>query len=134
MSFAALELFAGAGGLALGGSRAGLAHRALIELNPGACRTLQLNAGLLGCSQILTQDVHTVDFAGLGPIDLVTGGPPCQPFSVGGKSRAHNDARDMFPAAVRVIALTQPLGFVLENVKGRCAQALLLTLITSCCA
>ena len=71
MSFSVLELFAGA---------AGLAHRALVELNPGACRTLQLNAGLLGCSQILTQDVRTIDFAGLGPIDLVTGGPPCQPF------------------------------------------------------
>ena len=118
MSFAALELFAGAGGLALGGALAGLEHRALVEINPGAGRTLQLNAGLLGCSQILTQDVRTVDFAGLGPIDLVTGGPPCQPFSVGGKGRAHQDERDMFPAAVRVIAQTCPLGFVLENVKG----------------
>ncbi len=80
MSFSVLELFAGAGGLALGGARAGLAHRVLVELNPGACRTLQLNAGLLGCSQNLTQDVRTIDFAGLGPFDLVTGGPPCQPL------------------------------------------------------
>lgn len=118
MSFSALELFAGAGGLALGGALAGLEHRALVEINPGAGRTLQLNAGLLGCSQILTQDVRTIDFSGLGPIDLVTGGPPCQPFSVGGKGRAHQDERDMFPAAVRVIAQTRPLGFVFENVKG----------------
>lgn len=50
MSFSALELFAGAGGLALGGALAGLEHRALVEINPGAGRTLQLNAGLLGCS------------------------------------------------------------------------------------
>lgn len=118
MSFSALELFAGAGGLALGGALAGLEHRALVEINPGAGRTLQLNAGLLGCSQILTQDVRELDFSGLGPIDLVTGGPPCQPFSVGGKGRAHKDERDMFPAAVRVIAQTGPLGFVFENVKG----------------
>lgn len=118
MSFSALELFAGAGGLALGGALAGLEHRALVEINPGAGRTLQLNAGQLSCSQILTQDVRTIDFSGLGPIDLVTGGPPCQPFSVGGKGRAHKDARDMFPAAVHVIAQTGPLGFVFENVKG----------------
>ncbi|WP_179139865.1 DNA cytosine methyltransferase, partial [Brachyspira hyodysenteriae] len=49
---------------------------------------------------------------------LVSGGPPCQPFSLGGKHRAYNDARDMFPQAIRAVREVRPQAFIFENVKG----------------
>lgn len=121
MGFSSVELFAGAGGLALGGALCGLEHQAMVEINPVAGSTLRHNAQQLfhaASPVILTQDVRNVSFEHLGHIDIVTGGPPCQPFSLGGKGLAHNDERDMFPAAVSVIRQTQPSCFVLENVKG----------------
>ena len=48
----------------------------------------------------------------------MAGGPPCQPFSMGGKHKAHNDSRDMFPAVVDVIRKCRPRAFIIENVKG----------------
>jgi DNA (cytosine-5)-methyltransferase 1 len=51
-------------------------------------------------------------------IELLAGGPPCQPFSIGGKHKAHADNRDMFPATVEVIRLLKPKAFLIENVKG----------------
>lgn len=51
-------------------------------------------------------------------IDLVAGGPPCQPFSLGGKHQGFNDDRDMFPEAVRAIRELRPRAFMFENVKG----------------
>ena len=53
-----------------------------------------------------------------GKVELVSGGPPCQPFSLGGKHAAHNDARDMWPAAVRAVREIRPKAFIFENVKG----------------
>jgi DNA (cytosine-5)-methyltransferase 1 len=49
---------------------------------------------------------------------VVSGGPPCQPFSLGGKHRGYNDARDMFPEAVRAVRELRPKAFIFENVKG----------------
>ena len=63
-------------------------------------------------------DVRAFDYAGLGVVDLVSGGPPCQPFSLGGKHNAFLDRRDMFPQAVRAVRELQPRAFVFENVKG----------------
>jgi DNA (cytosine-5)-methyltransferase 1 len=51
-------------------------------------------------------------------IALVCGGPPCQPFSVGGKHAGHKDVRDLFPEAVRAVRELRPQAFLLENVKG----------------
>ena len=51
-------------------------------------------------------------------VDLLAGGPPCQPFSMGGKHRAHGDDRDMFPATVEVLRTLRPKSFIVENVKG----------------
>jgi len=53
-----------------------------------------------------------------GPVDLITGGPPCQPFSLGGRHQAYLDERDMFPQAVRAVRELQPRAFIFENVKG----------------
>ena len=51
-------------------------------------------------------------------MDFVSGGPPCQPFSLGGKHRGRDDARDMFPQAVRALRELKPRAFLFENVKG----------------
>ncbi len=64
-------------------------------------------------------DVRAVCYDGLsGKINMVSGGPPCQPFSMGGKAQAYNDKRDMFPEAVRAVREIMPEVFIFENVKG----------------
>ncbi|WP_421917023.1 DNA cytosine methyltransferase [Mesorhizobium sp.] len=119
-----IELFAGAGGLGMGVSRAGFAPQAVIEWDRWCCDTIRENRadglGLVGDWPEPTEgDVRDVDFRDHeGKIDLVTGGPPCQPFSLGGKHRAHADSRDMWPEAVRALRETKPRAFIFENVKG----------------
>jgi DNA (cytosine-5)-methyltransferase 1 len=117
-----IELFSGAGGLALGLHAAGFRHKALFEWNASAVETLQYNQSmkhpsLKGC-KISRADVRNVDFRPYRGIDLVAGGPPCQPFSMGGKAAGMNDTRDMFPQAIRAVAEAKPRAFIFENVRG----------------
>lgn len=117
-----IELFSGAGGLALGLHAAGFKHLALYEWNPSAVKTLHYNqtmghASLKDC-EIIRADVREIDFSKHQRVDLVAGGPPCQPFSMGGKAAGMNDERDMFPQAVRAVAEIQPRAFIFENVRG----------------
>ena len=68
-------------------------------------------------------DVRAVDFGMFADsAEAVSGGPPCQPFSLGGKHRAHLDERDMFPEAVRAVREIRPVAFVFENVRGLTRQ------------
>lgn len=119
-----VELFAGAGGLALAVSEAGFEHLAIVERDQYACETILENrrrgiAHVKGWPQVVPSDVREFDYSSLaGEVHLVTGGPPCQPFSLAGKHRAYNDSRDMFPQAVRAVRELQPLAFVFENVRG----------------
>lgn len=113
-----IELFSGAGGLAIGLHQAGFNTLAAIETNKAACDTLQINNLLGKDCQIIQSDVRSIDYSKYLKIDLVSGGPPCQPFSLGGKHSAHEDDRDMFPEAVRAIRELQPKAFIFENVKG----------------
>lgn len=118
-----IELFAGAGGLGIGVSRAGFHPLTVVEWNRYCCDTLRENQ-LRDLNPVrewpLAQaDIRQINFMQYeGKVDLVSGGPPCQPFSIGGKHRAHTDVRDMFPEAVRVIRETRPRAFLFENVKG----------------
>ena len=120
----AIELFAGAGGLGMGVSRAGFVPRAVIEWNKWCCDTIRENraSGIMPVAKWpipIEGDVRNVDFRRFeGHVDLVTGGPPCQPFSLGGKHRAHADSRDMWSEAVRAVRETKPRAFMFENVKG----------------
>lgn len=119
----AVELFAGAGGLALGASLAGFKPLAVLEWDRWACDTLRENQKngypLVSGWPILEGDVRDYDWQSLPTdIELVSGGPPCQPFSMGGKHAAHNDERDMFPVGVDVVRRLQPKAFIFENVKG----------------
>ena len=120
----AIELFAGAGGLGMGISKAGFKPARIVEWDRWCCDTLRENrragpASLKHWPEPTEGDIRRLDFRDeAGKIDLVSGGPPCQPFSLGGKHRAHADTRDMWPEAVRVVRETQPRAFVFENVKG----------------
>lgn len=110
-----VEIFSGAGGLATGLGLSGVAHNALVEWDSDACSTLRRNYG----SQIVHEsDIRTFDFTPYSGIDIIAGGPPCQPFSLGGKAKGKDDNRDMFPSAVRAIREMMPKVFFFENVKG----------------
>lgn len=117
-----IELFTGAGGLALGTATAGFDHAAVVEFDKDSCDTLRLNktAGAKYAKDwtVIQADVRWFDFVDLGEIDFIAGGVPCQPFSLGGKHRGHEDHRDMFPEFARAIATLQPKAFLIENVKG----------------
>jgi DNA (cytosine-5)-methyltransferase 1 len=123
-----VELFTGAGGLALGLERTGWHHLAVVEWDAHACSTIRLNESLghplVRNWRLLDDDVRRVKYDDLvKDVELVAGGPPCQPFSLGGKHRAHQDARDMFPEAVRAVRELRPLCFLFENVKGLLRQS-----------
>lgn len=114
-----IELFAGAGGLALGLNSAGFKHSAIIEFNKDACRTLRANKFFDYGKGLYEGDIKNFDYISINDsIELVSGGPPCQPFSLGGKAKGNNDSRDMFPEAVRAIRENKPKAFIFENVKG----------------
>lgn len=110
-----IELCAGAGGQALGLEMAGLNHTALIEIDKDACNTLRLNRPDWN---VIEQDLRSVDTKQFKNIDIICGGVPCQPFSIAGHQKGHNDERDLFPEAVRFVKELQPQGFFFENVKG----------------
>ncbi|MDR3566461.1 MAG: DNA cytosine methyltransferase [Syntrophobacteraceae bacterium] len=123
-----LELFTGAGGLAIGTSRAGFRHQAVIERDGNACSTMRYNRdlGIHPVSEwpIYEMDVADFDYATIqGEVDLLAGGPPCQPFSIGGKHRGHNDERNMFPEVLRAIRELKPRAILIENVKGLLRQS-----------
>ena len=119
-----IELFAGAGGLGLGVGRAGFTPVDVVEWDRWCCDTLRENRAR--GSQAMRHwpepregDVRDFSFEAFkGKVDLVTGGPPCQPFSLGGRHQAHRDHRDMWSEAVRVVRETKPSAFIFENVKG----------------
>lgn len=123
----AIELFAGAGGLAIGGTLAGFEHQAVVEWNHDACSTIRLNQSLgvrlVEGWPLFEGDVREFDYSPFaGTVDLVAGGPPCQPFSLGGKHRGHEDTRDMFPEVARAVRELRPKAFIVENVKGLLRQ------------
>lgn len=110
-----LELFSGMGGLAKGLNLSGFEHEKFVEFNKHACSSLRAN---FGDKLVFEGDIRSFDFQILNSIDVVAGGPPCQPFSMGGKHKANGDGRDMFPLAIAAITALQPKAFIFENVKG----------------
>lgn len=112
-----VELFAGAGGLALGLEQAGFKSVLLNEKDKYACQTLRVNRPHW---HVIEDDITNVDFSQLkGQVDLLTGGFPCQPFSYAGKQLGFEDLRGtvVFEMA-RAIKEIQPKVFLAENVKG----------------
>lgn len=113
--FSGIELFSGAGGLARGLEDSGIRHRAFVEWNKDACNTLREN---FEESFVHEGDVRDFNFLAYDAVDIIAGGPPCQPFSLGGKALGNNDKRDMFPYAIDAIRKLAPKAFIFENVKG----------------
>lgn len=106
-----IEIFSGAGGLATGLGIAGIHHTAFVEWNNDACRTLRKN---YEPSIVNHCDIRSFDFTKFSEIDFIAGGPPCQPFSLGGLAKGVDDERDMFPQAIRSIRELCPRAFVLK--------------------
>lgn len=128
MTLRSVELFSGAGGLALGLARAGFEHDVVLEWNADACDTLRTNAArggrFLSDWDVVQTDVREFRFESLAPEpDLLAGGVPCQPFSLGGKHRAQEDGRNMFPTFVDAVRRMAPRAFLIENVKGLMRQS-----------
>ena len=119
----AIELFAGAGGLALGVSRAGVKHDLVIEIERNAAATIQENKRL-GVGHVRDWpfeqgDVRGADYSKYGSdLDLLAAGAPCQPFSISGKWLGQLDERNMFPEVLRAMRELSPRVVLVENVKG----------------
>ena len=115
--YSVIELFAGAGGLAIGLEKAGIKCVALNEIDKWACQTLRENRPNWN---ILEGDIKSFDFKEYeNKVDVVTGGFPCQSFSYAGKRLGLNDARGtLFYEFARVVNEVKPLICIGENVKG----------------
>lgn len=119
-----IELFAGAGGLALGLEKAGFEHIGLVEFDKSAALTLKTNRKNWN---VLCEDIEKVASRNLekefnikkGELDLLSGGAPCQSFSYAGKRLGLNDIRGtMFYHYATFLHKLQPKMFLFENVKG----------------
>jgi DNA (cytosine-5)-methyltransferase 1 len=117
-----IELFAGAGGLTLGLAAAGLDPDHLFEQNKWCCATLRENSSgrhPLVTGQIHEGDVNNFDWSKItSPVRVLSGGPPCQPFSFAGKHLAEEDGRNQFPVTLRLVRELAPAVVLLENVPG----------------
>lgn len=113
----AIELFAGAGGLALGLEQSGINTLEYVEFNKSCCETLRLNRPEWN---VVCDDIHNVDFSEFrGKVDIVTGGFPCQAFSYAGKKLGFEDTRGtLFHEFARCVKEVEPKMFLVENVRG----------------
>ena len=111
-----LDLFSGPGGMTLGFKRSGIIPVASVEYHMDAMDTY---TGHTPDAEHFRADIRTLSFEKYaGKINVIYGGPPCQPFSTGGLRRAAGDARNMFPEFIRAVREVQPDAFVAENVPG----------------
>ncbi len=115
----AISLFSGGGGLDLGFERAGYTHQASYEILPICGETLRANrpnwSVMTGAQD---GDVERTAFTPFRGVDVVHGGPPCQPFSTAGKQAGADDERNMWPDFVRCVRQARPRAFIAENVPG----------------
>ena len=117
MAYTNIELFAGAGGLALGLEQAGLKGICFVEFDKTACDTLIANRPDWN---VICDDIHNIDFRVVANnVDVVTGGAPCQAFSYAGKKLGFEDTRGtLFHEFARCVVEVQPKMFLFENVRG----------------
>lgn len=115
--YTSIELFAGAGGLALGMEKAGFHHVLLNEYDHHACETLRINRPEWN---VVEGDVHEIDFSEYkGKVDFLSGGFPCQAFSYAGKRLGFEETRGtLFFELARAVKEIQPKVFLGENVRG----------------
>jgi DNA (cytosine-5)-methyltransferase 1 len=114
-SFTSVEICAGAGGQAIGLELANFEHLALIDNDEPATKTLKLNRPNWN---VIHGDVKAFNGTRYRNADLFAGGVPCPPFSKAGKQLGHDDERDLFPEALRLVDEIRPRAVMLENVRG----------------
>ena len=116
-SYTLIELFAGAGGLAIGLEKAGFQSSLLNEIDKKACETLRKNRPEWN---VVEGDIAEIDFSQYrDEIDIISGGFPCQAFSYAGKKRGFEDARGtLFFEYARAVKEINPKVIVAENVRG----------------
>ena len=111
-----LDLFCGAGGLTIGFRQAGFETVSAVEIDKTSVETFAAHSP---SAEICDTDIRKVDLKKLRhKVDVVIGGPPCQPFSSGGLRQAEADERNMVPEFIRAIKEVSPDAFVMENVPG----------------
>jgi hypothetical protein len=116
-----LDIFAGAGGLSLGLERAGFTVAAGAEWDRDACATY---AAAHPRASVLAGDVAAMSFrCWRGQVEVLAGGPPCQPWSTGGKRLGAGDPRNGWPAFIRALREIRPRAFLAENVAGLAAAS-----------
>lgn len=126
-----VELFTGGGGLALAMHDVGFRHLIAVESDRRACETLRANVAepfapetrqaetLNSQWPLIEGDIREVDFTRwTGEVDVVAGGVPCQPWSLGGVHKGYEDDRNLWPELFRVVRETRPRAVIAENVKG----------------
>lgn len=122
--YTSVELFAGAGGLALGLEQAGFQHIGLVEFNKAAADTLRANRPSWNVlhedvAKVAERDLDVEFGVAKGELDLLSGGAPCQSFSYAGKRLGLNDIRGtMFYYYAQFLHQLQPKMFLFENVRG----------------
>jgi len=119
--FVDIDLFAGAGGLALGLKAAGLSSVHLYEKDDHACQTLRHNVGPKGTLEATIHQGKVEDIPWTempNNVRLLAAGAPCQPFSLGGKHQAQEDGRNLFPEVLRAVRGLRPQAVLIENVRG----------------
>jgi DNA (cytosine-5)-methyltransferase 1 len=107
-----IDLFSGIGGFALSAKWAGFKTRMFCENDKFCQKVLAKNFPNVP----IHDDIKTFNYS--GKIDLLTGGIPCQPFSVAGKRKGKKDDRYLWPDMFRIIRQTQPSYVLIENVMG----------------
>jgi DNA (cytosine-5)-methyltransferase 1 len=130
-SGSSIELFTGGGGLALAMHQARFRHLLAVEWDRRACATLRTNTAadydpadsdptsLAAHWPLIEGDVRDVDFSRWsGVVDVVAGGVPCQPWSLGGAHLGMKDPRNLWPELFRVVRETRPKAIIAENVLG----------------
>jgi DNA (cytosine-5)-methyltransferase 1 len=119
-----IDLFAGAGGLTIGFESEGFEAVAAVEFDSDAAQTYRATHGDESVAprnspKVHEEDICSVDFRQYrDEVDVVVGGPPCQPWSLGGLRKGHADPRDGIPQFVRALHEIQPEAFIMENVAG----------------
>jgi DNA (cytosine-5)-methyltransferase 1 len=112
----AIDLFSGPGGLSLGMKRAGIEPVACVEKSKDAVATYDAHTPN---AEHYRSDIRGISFERYrGSVDVIYGGPPCQPFSTGGLRKGTADARNMFPEFIRALKEVRPAAFLAENVPG----------------
>lgn len=108
-----LDLFSGIGGFALAAQRAGFRTVGFSEIEPYACRVLaERFPGVPNLGDVRKRE----SFAGVGPVTVLTGGFPCQPWSITGKRKGTSDDRHLWPAMLGVVETVRPTWVLGENV------------------